>query len=416
VTPPRPTVRDAAVVLALAGAMAAEALWFPYDDAELTAWTWVLVVGTALPALVRRTHPVAALVASAGMLALTTDICPVVQTSPFPAMLAGFWLARTRGRGPALVAGALLVPYVLFLLSRDGVDKVFTLETPKNMAFIALPLVLGLAVRYREQTVQALVDRAESAERSREQEALRRVGEERLRIARDVHDVVSHSMVAINVQAGVGAHLMDSDPAAARQTLRDIRRISAETLTDLRGILGLLREDDGAVPVEPTLTLASLEDLASTLRATGLDLELDVDLGGAPLPASVDATAYRVVQEALTNVLRHAGTRATRVRIARAGAHLTLEVGNEGAARPDALAGAVDSAVGGAVDDPAYDAPVPDGSGRGLHGMRERVQAIGGDFHAGPRADGGWVVRARLPLAPGAGPVDSGAVREEEWA
>ena len=404
-TAPRPTLRDAAVVLALVGAMAAEALWFPYDDAELTQRTWPLVVGTALPALVRRTHPMAALVASAGMLLITTDVCPVVQTAPFPAMIAGFWVARTYGRRVALVTGLLLVPYVLYLLSRGGVDKVFSLETPKNLAFIALPLVLGIAVRYREQSVQALVDRAESAERSREQEALRRVGEERLRIARDVHDVVSHSMVAINVQAGVGAHLMDNDPAAARQTLLDIRRISAETLTDLRGILGLLREDEGEVPVEPTLTLASLEDLASSLRAAGLDLSLHVDLGGDPaatLPTSVDVTAYRVVQEALTNVLRHAGPGATRVTITRAEEHLVVEVVDDGGG----LVHAHRSPGPGSE-------PVPDGGGHGLDGMRERVRAIGGELHAGPRAEGGWSVRAQLPLA--GRPVPT-PVRQQEWA
>jgi signal transduction histidine kinase len=404
VTPPRPTVRDAAVVLALAGAMVAEALWFPYDDAELTWRTWALIAGTALPALVRRTHPVAALVASAAMLLVTTDVCPIVQTAPFPAMLAGFWVARTHGRRFAVVTGLLLVPYVLFLLSRESVDKLLTLETPKNLAFIALPLVLGVAVRYREQSVQALVDRAESAERSREQEALRRVGEERLRIARDVHDVVSHSMVAINVQAGVGAHLMDNDPAAARQTLVDIRRISAETLTDLRGILGLLREEEGSAPVEPTLTLASLEDLASTLRATGLDLVLDVDLGGVPLPTSIDVTAYRVVQESLTNVLRHAGPAPTRVRIVRAGDHLDVEVVDEGGAVP------VGPQTAHEGDGPPS---VPDGSGRGLPGMRERVQAVGGAFRAGPRAEGGWSVCARLPVPvlPGSAPT-----RQQEWA
>lgn len=397
-------MRDAAVVLALAGAMAAEALWFPYEATEVTGRTWVLIAATALPALVRRTHPALALVASAVMLFPTTNICAVVQTSPFPAILAGFWLARTQGRRAALVAGSLLVPYVLFLLGHEGVDKLLTLETPKNLAFVALPLVLGLAIRYREESVQALVDRAEAAERSREQEALRRVGEERLRIARDVHDVVSHSMVAINVQAGVGAHLMDNDPDAARQNLLNIRRISAETLTDLRGILGLLREEDGATPSGPTFTLAALEDLANTLQATGLDARLDIDLGSAPLPASVDVTAYRVVQEALTNVLRHVGPGTTRVRVVRTGDHLDVEVTDEGGVS----AGHPRSTPGGGAS-----GQVPDGSGSGLAGLRERVQAIGGEFHAGPRYDGGWGVRARLPLVLRPDPVPT---RQEEWA
>ena len=377
-TLPRITLRDAAVVLALLAAMAAEALWFPYHDAPLTWASLVLVVGTALPALVRRTHPGIALAASAAILLPATDLCPVIHTGPFAAMLAGYWLARTRGTRVAVTAGILLVPWVVFLMSRGGVDKLLTLDLPKNLAFIALPIVLGLAARYRSQSVQALVERAEEAERGREQEALRRVGEERLRIARDVHDVVSHSMVAIIVQAGVGSHLMDTDPATARQTLLDIRRISAETLTDLRGILGLLREEDGEAAVEPTTTLAGLADLASTLQATGLELDLQVDVGDEPLSTAVDVTAYRIVQEALTNVLRHAPGSATRVRIVRIRDTLSVEVEDQGGQASGA---------------------VPDGTGNGLRGLRERVRAIGGQLDAGPRPEGGWLVRARLPIA-----------------
>ena len=166
-TLPRITLRDVGVVWALVAAMAAEALWFPYHDAPLTWATWILVVGTALPALVRRTHPGMALVASAAMLLPSTYVCPVIQTGPFAAMLAGYWLARTRGTRVAVTAGILLVPWVVFLLSRGGVDKLLTLELPKNLAFIALPIVLGLAARYRSQSVQALVERAEEAERGR---------------------------------------------------------------------------------------------------------------------------------------------------------------------------------------------------------------------------------------------------------
>ncbi|WP_051218095.1 sensor histidine kinase [Nocardioides insulae] len=382
-------LRDVAVVLALIGAMVAEAFWFPYDDQQLTWLTWVLVVATALPALVSRTHPVAALIASSLMLWPTTHLCPIVQTSPFAAMVAGYWLARTRGRRAAGITVLAMVPWVLFLLGHGGTEKLFSLETPKNLALIALPVVLGLASRYREQSHQALVDRAEHAERNREQEALRRVGEERLRIAREVHDAVSHSMVAINVQAGVGSHLIDQDPATARQTLLDIRRISAETLADLRGILGLLREEGGAAPTEPTLTLDSLRDLESTWRAAGLDLDLRIELDGQPLPAGVAGTAYRVVQEGLTNVLRHAPGSPARVSLTRAGEGLTIEIADRGGERPGEVPGTVPDAVPDAV---------PNGSGVGLRGMRERVRALGGALDAGPRPDGGWLVRARLPM------------------
>ena len=394
-TPPI-ALRDVAVVLCLTAAMAAEGLWFPYDDEPLAGAGWLLLPLTALPALVRRRAPAAAVAACMAVLFLTTDYCPVVQTAPLSAMLCGYWLARDRGRRAATIAAILIPPTVLFLLGRHGLEKVFTIETPKNLAFVALPLVLGLATRYRRESVQALIERAETAERTREEEALRRVGEERLRIARDVHDVVSHSMVAINVQAGVGAHLIDRDVDEARRTLIEIRRISAETLTDLRAILGLLR-DDGAAPVEPTQTLAALPALAAGLSATGLDVSVSVSdelskrgsveeaLPGRQgvlratemIPTAVDSTAYRIVQEALTNVLRHAGTHAAEVRVHRRPGWLEVEVRN-------------------GVDAPA--AKVPSGTGNGLRGMSERVAALGGRFTAGPSADGGWLVHAELPL------------------
>ena len=152
---------------------------------------------------------------------------------------------------PAVVAAVLI-----FSDHRTLLDA----EIPKNLVFVAAPLLLGAAVRNRRDYLAALVDRAETAERTRDEEALRRVGEERLRIARDVHDVVAHAMVAINVQAGVGAHLLDRDPEQARRTLKDIEKVSSEALSDLRSTLGMLREgaaeNDGA-PIRPAQGLAS---------------------------------------------------------------------------------------------------------------------------------------------------------------
>ena len=148
----------------------------------------------------------------------------------------------------------------------------FTWDTVKNLGLVALPLALGVADR-RCYTA-ALVDRAETAERTREEETLRRVGQERLRIARDVHDVVAHAMVAINVQAGVGAHLLDRDPEQARVTLRDIKKVSGDALTDLRSMLGILREDDGpesAAPVRPRRASPRSTTCARASAPAGVD-------------------------------------------------------------------------------------------------------------------------------------------------
>ena len=245
---------------------------------------------------------------------------------------------------------------------------------------MAAPLLLGAAVRDRRAYLAALVDRAETAERTRDEEARRRVGEERLRIARDVHDVVAHAMVAINVQAGVGAHLLDRDPEQARRTLQDIEKVSGEALSDLRSTLGMLREDatenDGA-PVRPAQGLRELDELGESLRTAGIEVDLDVDPATATLPASVTSTGYRIVQEALTNVVRHAGGSHARVRVTRGDDALVIEVDDDGG--------------------DAGRRRAPPGAGQGVRGMRERAQAAGGTLEAGPQAGGGWRVVATLP-------------------
>jgi signal transduction histidine kinase len=245
--------------------------------------------------------------------------------------------------------------------------------------------LLGSAVRERRAAHDALVERAETAERTREEEALRRVGEERLRIARDVHDVVAHAMVAINVQAGVGAHLLDRDPEQARRTLQDIKKLSGEALDDLRATLGAIRSEDEAAPVEPAHGLRDLEDLGElgeSLRSAGVDVEVDIDPQVRTLPASVTTTGYRIVQEALTNVVRHAGGSRARVRVAREGGQVVIDVRDDG--RGVAPVGATSSA----------------GTGSGVRGMQERARAAGGTLSAGPLDGGGWQVLARLPVGP----------------
>jgi signal transduction histidine kinase len=183
-------------------------------------------------------------------------------------------------------------------------------------------------------------------------------------------------MVAINVQAGVAAHLVDRDPSQAHSALRAIKATSGEALADLRATLGVLRGDDSAAPVRPAAGLGDLDELAAGLRAAGVRVELDVeDL--ADVPAAVHAAGYRIVQEALTNVLRHAGASVVRVTAAREGDGVRVEVADDGVG-----AGAGDG-----------------GSGNGLRGMRERAAALSGTVESGPAEHGGWRVRARLPAS-----------------
>jgi signal transduction histidine kinase len=286
-----------------------------------------------------------------------------------PAVALAELATRTERRRLAGIA-VLVLPCVMVSIApfADDAGEFFSLVL-RNLAFCLLALAAGDAVRSRREAV-------EEAAAASEEHALRRMGEERLRIARDVHDVVAHAMVEINVQAGVAAHLLDRDPAQARSALREIKAASGTALNGLRSTLGVLRDPDGGAPVDPTAGLDDLDDLAAGLRAAGVGVTFAVD----PLPAgasAVETVVYRVVQEALTNVLRHAGASAVHVRVVREDGAVGVEVCDDGA-------GAGTAATAGA--------------GQGLRGMRERAAAIGGTVESGPAPGGGWRVAARLPV------------------
>lgn len=349
---------------------------FRADKGEPTLAGVVAIVVASLPVLVRRQHPEIAVTAAMVLLVGITETTSIYETISVSPVVCGYALASIRGRS-ALWAAPPLMAAVVVILAVYSPHPVLSSDTLRNLALVLLPLALGVMAHDRRERLADLVERAETAERTREEETRRRVGEERLRIARDVHDVVAHAMVAINVQAGVGAHLLDRDPDQARATLRDIKRVSGEALTDLRSMLGVLRDPgDEDAPIRPTAGLAALDDLRDGLAAAGVEVHVSVDLGASPLPASIGATGYRIVQEALTNVLRHAGTTTARVRVARAGDRVLVEVEDDGTGT-----GTTDNA----------------GSGNGVRGMRERATAVGGTLEAGPRPEGGWRVAASLP-------------------
>ncbi|KUJ54528.1 histidine kinase [Streptomyces albus subsp. albus] len=249
-------------------------------------------------------------------------------------------------------------------------------------AWTGMAAAAGDAVRSRRAYVAAIEERAVRAEQTREEEARRRVAEERLRIARELHDVVAHHIALVNVQAGVAAHVMDNRPDQAKQALAHVRQASRSALDELRATVGLLRQyGDSAAPTEPAPGLGVLDQLVDGFVRAGLAVRVAMEPaeGPGPLSAAVDLTAYRVVQEALTNVHKHAGERATaEVRIVRSRGGLEVTVDDDGA--------------GGSA------APAGDGGGHGLIGMRERVAALRGECEAGPRPRGGFRVRATLPL------------------
>jgi signal transduction histidine kinase len=233
--------------------------------------------------------------------------------------------------------------------------------------------VMGESVRMRRVIAAEAQERAERAERTREEEARRRVDAERLHIAREVHDTVAHAIAVINVQAGVTAHVLDKRPEQVRDTLLTIEQTSARALRELRATLGVLREtEDGRAP---TPGLDRVEELAGLAREAGLDVKVDVATPPHELPSAVDQAAYRILQESITNVIRHAGP-----------ARVTVEIGYE------------PSALRIRVTDDGSGCDGGSGAGRGIQGMRERCALLGGDLTAAPRPGGGFEVSARLPL------------------
>jgi signal transduction histidine kinase len=250
---------------------------------------------------------------------------------------------------------------------------------PLYAAFSVVAFVwLAEAVRARRAYVAELRDRAELAERTREEEARRRVDEERMRIARELHDVVSHSIGVISVQAGVAAHLLHRRPDKAAAAVAAIRQASDEALGELHAMLGVLRDrDDGRAPLAPAPGLAQLDSLVAQASGAGIKVEVAVEGEPRRLPPAVDLACYRVVQESLTNVVRHAGASSAAVTVTHHRGGVVVEVTDDGR---------------------GPDAPGTGGAGQGIAGMRERAHALGGTLEAGPRPEGGFRVQASLPV------------------
>ncbi len=254
---------------------------------------------------------------------------------------------------------------------------------------------LGESVRSRRFIATEALERAELAERTREQEARARVDQERLRIAREVHDTVAHAIAVINVQAGVTAHVLDRRPERAREALVAIEQTSSRALQEMRAVLGVLRgTDDGRVP-HPGL--GQIGELATEARGAGLNIHLEETSPPPPVPTAVGSAVYRILQEAITNVIRHVGPTRVTVALDYGADAVEVRVTDEGP-RGTPATGVAAPATGGdrAGDGPAH----PDEPGRGILGMRERCQLLGGDLDAGPLSGGGFAITARLPLAP----------------
>jgi signal transduction histidine kinase len=335
-----------------------------------------LLLGLAFSAslLLRRRYPIVPLVAGLVVIELANLARPAVPNAlaETGAFLFGFVFAiYSAGRyatGSSVFACVLLVLAAVPLAGIEPGDPVAFTDLAFFIMFLGGPFVGGRIVRRR-------VLRERVLEVERDTKAAEAVAEERTRIARELHDVVSHSISVVVLQARGGRKLLSEEPDAAREAFDVIERVSEQALTEMRRLLGLLRQEDEELVLAPQPSLARIDELVSALKASGLPVEVTVEGEPAPLPPGVDVSAYRIVQEALTNSLKHAGPARAHVYVRYHDDDVELEILDDGAGTGN----------GG-------------GSGHGLAGIRERVAVIGGEMDTGRRPDGGYAVRARLPL------------------
>ncbi|GAA4096053.1 histidine kinase [Actinomadura miaoliensis] len=334
---------------------------------------------------VRHRAPLAAMAATTaiGMLVplLGLVLTPLIVA---PAVISAYSLAvRTEGR----VASAVSLASATLLVASIPLFEALSWRDASRMGVVAaFPLVAGIlghSTQNRRAYLAAVEERAQRAEESRDSEARRRVAEERVRIARELHDLVAHQITLANAQATVAVHLFDTRPEQARKSLKELVETTGNALDELRATVGLLRQSgDAAAPAEPAPGLSRLPTLLESFRRAGLEVSVHQEGTARPLPPGVDLTAYRIVQEALTNVTKHAGTGSARVRLVWNRDRVTITVADDGGDGPGA-------------------STVPDRPpGYGLIGMRERATAVGGHLSAGRRPEGGFLVSAQLPLRP----------------
>ncbi|MGW4941957.1 sensor histidine kinase [Actinoplanes sp. NPDC004185] len=331
---------------------------------SVSGWAYALVVTAALVLVARRLLPVT-------VLAVTTVAVSLylLGGNPFGPILLSLAVAvytvaahRPLGQAAIAAAGALGLLIIAGLIG-DGLGME---AVAPQVAWVAGPLAIGVTVRVgREQVLQ-----------NRRDEARRQADAERLRVAQEVHDVVGHGLAAIMMQADIALHVLPKQPEQAEAALTAISRTSRESLDELRATLGAVRRGDDPDDRSPAPGLARLDELVDRTRAVGVPVAVDVAGPLGSLPAAVDLAAYRIVQESLTNVLRHAGTATASVRLAVTGDDLTVSISDTGRGSP----------------------PRPARDGHGLAGMKERVSALGGSLTAGPRPEGGFAVTATLPV------------------
>jgi signal transduction histidine kinase len=345
-------------------------------------WPGVLLAGIACTALLqRRRRPRATVVvATVSVMATAALDYPLTILLLAPLMAALYSLAdRTDRETTRNFTACAVVLVVGTALIAGPADEPLAFKAITPIAWLLLPAALGSTTRFRRAYLESVQARAEYAERVREQEARHRVAEERMRIARELHDVVAHHLALANAQAGTVAHLIRTHPVQAETMLADLTGTTSTALREMKATVGLLRQpDDQQAALDPPPGVGHLPDLVASFASAGLTVTITSEGQAQPISPGTDLTAYRIVQEALTNVAKHAVARSADVHITYSQDRLGITIVNDAGGSPPIAA--------------------TPGPGYGLIGMRERAMSVGGRLHAARRPAGGFEVTAELPL------------------
>ncbi len=345
-------------------------------------WAYLLALTQTLPLAFRRIRPIPVLFIVAGSFMIDRGLDYPSSIAVAGVLFAFHSLGSELPRRQSLVIG-LGAAGVLTLFTLSGVAYNESVDFGTVLLVLVgsvLPLFLGREVHERRRYLTELEERTKLLERDREERARRAVREERARIARELHDVVAHEMTVMTIQAAAASRVLDRDPDKAAEALTAIEEAGHDALAEMRRLLGLLRTEEQTATRSPQPGLARLDGLVEQMAEAGLSIDVVIAGTPRPLPAGIDLSAYRIIQESLTNTLKHGGPAVrAKVQLEFADRELGLEVTDDGRGAAEALA-------------------TQDGGGHGLLGMQERVALLGGEFSSGPRSGGGYKVTARIPV------------------
>jgi len=382
---------DIALVVLLFVAELGSVLWGNRETGQPFPRTLlVVIVGFAtLPIALRRKYPLPVLVVVICATALATIGSHNLTGFPLVALPLYSVATQYERRDSIIALCGTCVAILVSILIADLIHGSSANQAFNSVLAGGAAWFVGDSVRARRAYVAGLTQQAEERQRLETERAQQSIGEERLRIARELHDIVAHSLSVIAIQSGVGRHVLDMQPEEARKALAAVETTSRSALDELRRVLGVLRSDDPDGPsLVPAPGIGDLGQLLDQCRATGLEVTYRVHGPVVPVSPSMDLSVYRIVQEALTNVSKHAGTAQAAVDITFAEDAVVVSVLDEGALHRN-----------GAVL--PTDTSVETGAHHGIIGMRERTAMFGGTLTAEPRREGGFEVQARLPLDPG---------------